>query len=153
MSSRRMRFTLKTLLAAILCVAIVVHLAVSAWRVYSLKPHMHTAIVVDNGMPATFTGFNRPPFWSAYWLTVLGISLNNKRLCDRHPIWLAEKCELETPEIRKPLGPYVIAPDLTRDQIDLYIDLMKKFGRDARYENGRITIYNRPPESIPASGP
>lgn len=163
MNTRRVRFKLKTMIAAIFCVGLAIHLALSAWRVYSLKLHMHTAIIVNSGVPEPFTGFTWAPFWPTYWRTILGIPLNCKRLCEYEPRFLVERCELETPETRPYRITsgfttdhgyfYRITPDVTADEIEPYMKLVHELGHDARYENSRITVYYRPAVSVRSSKP
>lgn len=156
---RRVRFKLKTMIAAILCVALAMHIALSGWRLYSAKSHGHTAIIINNGTLGAFTWFKRPTFWPNYWRSVLGISIS----CERDGRFLAERCELETPETlpyRVTMGfttdhsaSYRITPDLATDQIELCIESIRELGHDARCEDGRIMISYRPAQSVPAGKP
>lgn len=56
---------------------------------------------------------------------------------------LLEKCEFDNPAINKSSLPNQWSPTLESDQIAVYIELMRKAGRDVSYENGAFVYRMR----------
>lgn len=140
----RIRFTVRRMMTGVLFLGIVFHLAVTTWRVYpSARPHLHTAINIVDGLRGRFTAIRRQPFWPTYWRILR--SWRGDPVCPRADGCLLEKCELERPEINGSRRTNLWQPVQQKDQIDLYIELMRNAGRDVRYENGRLIQRIRSP--------
>lgn len=71
----RVRFTVRRMMVAVLCLGIVIHLTSTALRVYrGGRWHVHTAIAVGDRMPAPYVAVKPRPFWPIYWRALLGAS-------------------------------------------------------------------------------
>jgi hypothetical protein len=130
----RPRFSLRTMMAMVLVLGIILHLGLSAWRVQTTKAyHVHTSIVIQRGeVPAACsTIMARPPFWARYWRCVLGRPWQGRGLCPRDDHGLLEMCELDNPEIRGRSRSGTIGPHLTPGQRDLFQRLLRQV--DPRY--------------------
>jgi hypothetical protein len=132
----RVRFTVRRMMVVVLCLGIVLHLAVTAWRVYPATrgSHVHTAVADMDPIPSDCLAMIRPPFWPTYARRLIGLSWT----CRREGRWLLEICELDHPEINGSRIPDVFSPIYTREQTDLYMKLMKAKGRSVSYENGHL---------------
>jgi hypothetical protein len=136
----RVQFSIKWMMLLTLCLGVLFHLALTAWTVYPVRSlHMHTAILVEDGLPGSYQAIVRQPFWLTYSRCLVGLPWKGGSLCRKefNQTVLLEMCELDHPEIRKPLGPYTFAPVETKAQHDLRSRLMKEYRESSGSKNRR----------------
>lgn len=124
----RVRFTVRRMMIGVLCLALVLHLAITAWQTYRTGgQHVHS-FIVENG-PGWGVAVRKQPFWPTFWRRLTGLSWRGRRTCLVGSTGLMEMCELENPEIRMPLGPYTFAAFRTKEQIELFEKLESRARR------------------------
>jgi hypothetical protein len=139
----RKRFTVRRMMVLVLVLGVATHLGITAWRVHPRTTqfrhlHVHTGISANNTGNAIVCHLLPRPFWPTYWRALVGLTWKDwplgRPLCQSHPGWLEERCELANPEIRKDVGPDGISAINTKEQYELYIQLERKRGRDVRID-------------------
>ncbi len=124
----RMRFTVRRMMVFVLCLGIILHLTVAAWRAHLYGGyHLHSNIVPGEFGPGWGIAVRSQPFWPTFWRHSTGLTWGEQQTCLTGGTALMDVCEVANPEIRIPLGPNTYAANYTKEQKEFLKELTKSY--------------------------
>jgi hypothetical protein len=144
----RPRITVRRMMAAVLAVAVALHLGVTAYRVSGAGRHVHASIIIEHyipprsfggirvggvnpvthpgGVPSTYFGLAaRSWSWVRFMRALVGLPWKGPGLCCK-AVGEFEECELEHPEICERPSPYQVRFKLSARQRIRYDELKER---------------------------
>ena len=146
----RIRFTVRRMMALVFVLGVVLHLGTTAWRVNrSRGQHLHTGLQDGIPIPTKVTFWRLRPFWPTCGRALVGLSWKDWRpgrplCCQSKDGLLEETCELANPEIRKTISPSSFSVMHTKKQMDLYVLLARRNGRNVSYDKDGNYVHRLP---------